>query len=675
MALLDQVNDGMQQLGAGEDAAQPPRVQFLDKLEYSYTAQNKTGYRNAADYAMEGGAERQSQALRDVGEMNVPHLQSGSPALSARLNGYMGGNDSDDQNSYFDSQYRQAQTFYRDGGDQAEKQALDDYDNRIEELKVKYPQLGLKNSGELFQDTAREAQEAAKNDSLPTTFGGKIGGFIGSAASFMNLKANPMGPLAGLGAVVAEPEALALQFAKEAGVMGGEETVDQLSGAQETRRLLGLPHGISEAATAVAGAAAGGLIAKGIHLGVVSGYNRYFKASPGDVPPPPDDFANPAQPTGGTPPPPPNSPMADLFAQPPRPYHQGPPSASPLGDNPIGRMRQTLDQQHVENQLQDWRGPAPSDVRPPMMTAPPRPVTDFTQPDIREQLFNKQIDGAARQVDPDLFNKYDQLRQTKQDFASVLETQRPTVAEAESTIPDIMDRMDDLKDKIANANARKTKIYQAELDQLEALRQQHIYEQTKLDSPDMNLTRRLMMKADENMRDLAPSIGRAYAQARGDWNLSDKQWADVRWMVSKGETTLPPADLGGNPFMPKNPVEPEIKQPVTATDTMPILKQAPQVEGNVNPNADAIEYAKQILKKNKEHLDEALESYRGLTRKMLSDEEGKADIMGEKFNLDRDTIHVPNSDGNGSRQITLRQLLQEQDDIEAQAKAVDKCSI
>lgn len=659
MALMDEENPSMLTLNSGEAAAEPPGVGFMQGMQNAYNQQYTSGYKESANYDFSDRADKQTRALRDVGETNIPHL---APSGTGPFH--------DPFTVEPFTPYEDTSKFYADGGDAADKQRVDSYDSRIDELKQKYPQLSLKNSGEMWNDVKTQAQQDERAASVRTNLAGKAGGFIGGAGAFINPALNPWGPVA---LIAGEGEgAAAAQIAKEAGAQGMANILDQLTGAQETRRKLGLSHGIGEAAESVESAAVGGAVAKGLHLGVVKGYNKYFGSTPGDIAPPPTDFQNLAQPAGGPPPPP-----TDLFATPPRPYHEGPPSMGWNDGTARGRVANAVDQAHVETQLQDWSGPTPHEVGPPMMTAPPRPLTDLNAPDLRSQIQAKQVDAAARQVDPDTFAKYDQLRQLKDDFRNTMEAARPTQGEAENMIPDIMNRMDQLKDKMTEANSRKSKIYQSELDGLEAERQAHVAEMTTRDTPQMASLRSLLMKADEQMRDLAPSIGRAYAQARGDWKLSASKWADVRWMVSKGDAAPALSDLGENPFKnEKLPAPPERPQAPTKNETMPILKDVPSIEGKLHPGADAVDQAKAVLEKHKTDLDEALETYRGMTANMLKDEEnGKANIMGEDFDIDKDKVTVPNIDGDGERTISIRQLLQEQDDVGAQAKAIDKCSI
>lgn len=664
MNSLFQENNDASTPVSGVDAALPPRVGFLHSFELATLASEQNARSYSIERTMLDTDNQQVRQAKELGVQNPPKLSPDAAGPLAKIG--------------FDKYFNTAD-FYVNGGTPEQADDLREFDNQIDTLRQQFPNKKWQNSREMWDTTrmnARALEEVQGNER--TTIGGKVGSMLGDAMTYVNPEYNPVGFLTlGVGEVAAGVKPLLGKMATEGGVFGAAELVNQVTGVQDERALLGYETGAGDIAQNVLGAALGGAAFRGLHEAVGFGYHRYFRDVPGDPAPPPPDA--PPRPTVEPTPEAVQNLRDAMQARPPTPYHEVlAPNGSRLEDSASGRARLSEDAAHADTELQSWGGEHPAFVEPPRPgdTAMPQdPMAGF-KPSEQVDFEKLGLDSAARAVDPKTFAKYDQLVQAKNDFRNVLESRRPTQPDAEAQIQDIMDRMDVLKDKIANANPRKAKIYGTELANLEAQRAAHVTEAMTRDKPEMAFTRRNLMRSDEQLRDLAPAVGRAYARARKEWTLSKNAYDDVKWMVSRGNPKLI-ENPEGNVFRSKAARPDTPLQPLTREDKMPILRDAATVADKMDAEAGAADYAKAILQDQAKRAEEILETYRKSIPSILKDE--KADtitIAGTDTELKlSDKITVENVDGKGTREISLRQLLEEQDDVEAKLKAVTSCSI
>ena len=112
-------------------------------------------------------------------------------------------------------------------------------------------------------------------------------------------------------------------------------------------------------------------------------------------------------------------------------------------------------------------------------------------------------------------------------------------------------------------------------------------------------------------------------------------------------------------------------------DRAPILRQADKVSGKVAKDADAGDIAQATVAENMKVLDEALDVYRASLDGLIGAEKnGEVTLAnGQKLNLDRDKLFVPNEEGTGGREVTVRQLLEENKMDEYEIEAVGTCSL
>lgn len=153
--------------------------------------------------------------------------------------------------------------------------------------------------------------------------------------------------------------------------------------------------------------------------------------------------------------------------------------------------------------------------------AEPRPAEiDNLQPLSPEEAQARRVgdvEARAREIDPQTFAEHDRLqteRETYRRWIDELGGTRSQTAEAGAT--DLDQQIARTKEQLADANARKTKIYQKRLDDLQAQRDAHVTAATKADTPDMATVRQKLQQADFKLRDLAEKVSDAKRQAEQD---------------------------------------------------------------------------------------------------------------------------------------------------------------
>jgi hypothetical protein len=338
-----------------------------------------------------------------------------------------------------------------------------------------------------------------------------------------------------------------------------------------------------------------------------------------------------------------------------------------------------MDMEFVSARLDAWDGEQPFEIKPPGKTSSAIPGrVDIQSPRIRIDTPGSSLDAIAREVDPKMFGIYDKLADRKEEFRRWLddprykEQQRGVSAKAQEQFDELSKRIEALKWNMRNKGRRRQAEMQTKLDALLEERDAMTDKLTAKDTPEMAAIRRELIKVDEQMRDLAPAVGRAYAQARNQWDLDEPNRELVRQMVRDGRKEL------GDEILPDTYEDAlDIFKP-TLHDKAPILQETSKVQSQLRDGADAADIAATILQENKKVMDEALMSYRNsLDAIVKNTEEGVVTINGEKysFDLDNDTIDVMLDDGVSIKRMTIRELLEDNADTEAELKATQSCSI
>ena len=657
------------------EGATGPRVGFLDAFETSYNAQVRGSAMYGIEKAFHEADAEQVENLRKAGVEDIPHM-------SDDAFGFLG-------SGAFSGEYMDVARFYQDGGDPELAQRVGEYDRKVGELQKRFPDLRLRKSREIWDGIRQTAQEYEQRASLDrNTWLGTVGGFMGGMAGGLNIESDPFNfatiPLGTIG------KSILGRVAGQAAGQGAIETINQLTGVQEQRRLLGLSHGFADGLSRVGGAAIGGAAFQGLGEAVAFGARRFFRNAPLDPAPPAPEPRAPV-PTQREVPntviPADEEVAAAKLATQPETYVNYVQEVSPLSTTRAGRARTVLDVDYVKTQLDDWAGPTPSAMRPKTDTAVNLPRNDFVSP--APTIFDRvaqtaDYDTLARQIDPETFRVYDKLadeNNTYRRWLTELGDKREGVADAR--VRELNDRIDDLQDKINRSGKMKGKKYGAELNQLVAERERVKAETLSTDTKDMAIVRGKMMRNDEKMRDMSPVISRAYARARNKWDNTDADRQAIQAMIRDGRKN---ADL---PDAPNVGTFEDMQK--SLYEKAPVLQQRAKAEQSVQPDDDAATIAMKIMAQNAKEAETVLERYRATVSQIIGDldkpaaerksvEEGvdpnELTVPGVKtpLNLD-DKVMVPTVDGTGYKEVSIRTLLKEQNDVEEDLKAVTSCSI
>lgn len=665
MSFFNEANEDAMSI-APDTAATGPRVGFLESFEVGYNAQVRASAFRGIENEMYKIDDEQVRAMRRAGIEDAPGLATRT-SLGLPTSMF---------EAVQDDAYLDTARFYADGGEPEFATRLKEYDDKIGKLRELYPQLNLKTSREMFDTVKAEAQSyeaRASNDRR--TFGGSVGSFLGGAVGGFNPASDPLNvvtaPIGGSGKTVAT------RIAGQAGAQGLIEGVNQLTGVQEQRRLLGLDYGLTDAVMRVGGAVVGGAALQGIGEGVVMGARRFFRSTPNDPAPLPDVLDRPSLPdTRQVPPqaiPADETLAAAKLTRNPESYVDYLHEQSPFSASRSGRARTVLDLDYVTERLQAWDGDTPVALKPKTDTAVTLPTNDFIAPDLTRIAERSTVDDIARSVDPQTFRKYDAIATQKQQYkARMEELQDNRNTDTQTAVDDLDKRIYDLTAKLETETGKRAAKVRKDIQALQVEKENVISDAAArgVETPEVQRMRRNMMVADEKMRDLAPLVSRAYARAQNKWANTEADRVAISTMMREGNTAI--GEVDSQAARIADAVELQL------SDRAPILRDAPRVQGKLKQDADAADVAAAIVADNMKIIDEGIEAYRAsLDRLIAIDKNGDIEIQGQsyKLNLDKDKIVVPNEEGTGGREITIRELLEENKASEHELEAVQTCSL
>lgn len=667
-----------------DSVATGPLVGFFESFQVAMDAQMRTSSQYGIEYFMHELDWQQTQSMLEAGIENPPQLmlslegreRGEANALTDLSVAQLLRNDSGYYEDFVPSrsgEYLDVARAYSGEGASPELTArMQEYDRQIAELRKQNPGLSLRTSQEMFGEVKRKAQDVDKREQTDRrSWGGAFGGFFGGALASMHAGTDPLN-FYSLGIGGAGKSAVQ-RILMQTGAQGAVETVNQVTGVQEEREILGLSHGFADAAKRVGATALGGGALQGAGEVVGAGLKRWFRNVPND--PAPDPLVltqsqrvqeplllTSAQRVK-------EEAQAALIEQNPNNVLNGLADTTPLSGIRSGTSRSIADIQDVGRQLEAWDGAAPSDLRPTRTeTATYVDGQQRTAPvDTTAALENNRLYQMARDEDPRTFERYDRLLERKNTYKRWLdELSKGRDEDISATMDNIDTRIDALEARLRSAQGKgnKAKIRE-QIREAKADRESLIKLSERKETPDVVEVRKQMMKQDERMRDLAPLIGRAYSRARGRWGTEVTELDAVWDAYRKGR-----ADVD----MPPQETKFDYDSAVTLTDRAPILEGANRVE----PAPTSAETASRVVEDNQKVIDEALEAYRAEVKSLVdSTDEGTIRIDGNEyeFDLDKDTMFMPNEDGVGGKEVTLREYLSEVKRAEDELEAVSICSV
>lgn len=616
---------------------------------------------------------QQNQQLKSMGEQNVPGLDFFTPLTVGGLNV----RDLERVYSGEEPFYQTQEEF--DSG----LESMRRYDAHIEELRKKYPDAQLRDSREMveaFQSRAREAAEVEASQRRTTM--GSVGAFIGGAAAGLDPRYNLLNTLTlGVGGVGRK---VITRVGTEAAAQSGIEALNELTGGRTVREMRGLESSWGGTFTRIGFAGVGGGVVRGVGEGIGAGVRagrRWFTDFPNDpAPPPPPPRGESEQPdfTVG----------ADGVA---RPTASAPtPEAAyairkaaletvdaTLARTRTGSARVIEDLEYVRQRLDAWDGETPAALRPRTDTAMPdaRGVRFADDATTRAALGRETLDEAARRADPEAFRVYDTLVSKVETIRAELATAKPDTKEWGRLITEANNKVVDLTERLGNRRLGK-----AERAQLTAERDAAMAERDTVmaqprdatDTPRAAELRERLQKYDYKLRDLAPVVNRAYARARGSFVADAKTRDAVKRMVDSRSTRLADEDVEGILADAQRRMREDPPRPDTPLADAPIVRQA--TAEDLGPDNDFVRAAKRVVERDAKRADETLTAFRDSLGGVLKEGNEKVTIGTHEFNLN-DKLEVAGIDGEGSRTITVREMLEEMQEADYELKAMKTCSI
>lgn len=643
---------------APDDATTGPLVGFLEAFRVSVDAQMRAASQFGVEYAMHELDWEQTQAMLEAGVEDPPQLKlalegsrpgEGPQSVAQMLrrdSGYYEDFLPERSADYFDVARRYSG---EEVGEQFEER-LQAYDARIAQIRRDRPDLNLRSSRGLFSEVQRRAQAAEQREQNDRrTWGGAFGGFFGATLSSLHPGTDPLN-FYSLGVGGAGKTAVQ-RVSAQVGIQGVAETINQATGVQANRDLLGLSSGLGDAATRVLGTAAGAGVVQGLGEAAVAGARRIFRSRPGD--PAPDIAPDPPAPlTRET--------IAEdaqlaLQEQNPRSALEQYADRTPLSGIPAARPRVARDVVEMSQRLNDWDGGAPVSIRP--RTADAAYTGDVPRTstlDAQGTLDNARLYAAAKEQDPETFQRYEQLTETKAVYRQWIEQlSQSRDADVQQAMDNIDATLDALAVQLRSAQGKSNKAKLRErMREARQDKEALIRVSEQRETPAMAELRRDLMRTDEKARDLAPLIGRAYARARGRWASTDAE-VEAAWQAYQ---------TGRAPDVPDTDTPLELD--FSLLDRVPALAEAPE------PRATSAETMSAVVAERQKVLDEALDAYRASVGRLLQEGSDGVRVEGSEhvFAL-TDKLHL--EDG----EITVRQLLEQQKEADETLEAVSTCSI
>jgi len=652
---------------AASDVATGPKVGFLEAYRASIDAQMRASSMFGIEYYMSYLDNQQTQVMRDAGIPDAPQLlRALQPDFDFSFarddDGYFTGFSIAQAGEYMDV----ARAYSGDAPSEKMRNQLNGYDARILRLRETNADLGLRTSRELFGEVKRRAREAeAKINSDRNSFGGHVGSFVGSALSSMHPQTDPLNFWT-LGVGGAGKTALQ-RIATQVGAQGAIETVNQITGVQEQRLILGVSHGFGDAAMRVGATALGAGALQGLGEGAVALGRRWFRSTQADPAPPvpaPDPPRRLPPPENATP-----EDLADDMRLQARPETYIDDAIIEAAASVAGaaKVKAADDLADAMAQLSDYAGPFPGAMRPrATSTAVPARV-DRPRVEVAPALRSNSEYQAARAQDEASFVKYEKLLERRNVYRRWLdETRNQTSADKAETLAKIDARLDGLTKEFRRVQGKgnKTRV-RAQIRDARADKEALLAVPDNVETPGARRIRQDTMKNDEKMRDLAPLIGRAYARSRGEWGVTDPE-VDAVW----------DAYLEGRP-RPENPPGvrmsyDEAVQMMQPVDRMPALARAtPDQVGKTD--ADTLTA---VARADGEVADAAVEAFRAQAARMVASTERETltvDGIDVEIPLTA-RVEMPGPDGE-PRMVTVRDLMKQMQRDSDEIAAVSTCSI
>lgn len=546
-------------------------------------------------------------------------------------------------------------------------------------LQAQYPGAGIQTYADMYQGVKDRYTKLKLQQEQSYTLPGEIGHFAGMVGAGVDPRVNPLGfatlPIGGVG------KGVATRVISQGAAQGAVQAVEEVTGVRANKQALGENPSLGQSVGDVAFAAVGGAALQGVGEVAGAGFRlakrRWFGSAPGDAAPP-------------LPTPPKAAPVASAATpvEAPLAAPREPAMISAEADaritqavrEAIGVSRSTArvaktDYAHVAQNLEDWQGPRPWEVPPTTASRLPQPGEPVPAR-IEPNAPGETVDEIARRIDPDTFKLYDKTRENLARNSTMLSQTvnakgvEPAKALAEAT--NLVDELTHKLDEVKNRGAIKpvVKTAENELAKAKEARDTLYAQHTGEDLHSAQRSLRQREDAHQQLLQLGPSINRAYARARGEWNLHDAQRQQIEEMLKTAGPTLPPA---GPSIVDKAEAAARVSaEPLR--DVVPELN-SPGVEQKIGE--PAVGAVKRVQTEDAKAAEKVTEAFVAAVPRMLKAEGDKAKITIDGINHTlslSDEIFVTGEDGL-ARKMTLRDVLKSVQEDQEVLQAVTSCSV
>lgn len=661
---------------APADQTPGPRLGFLEGMAANYDDQARNGSLLGLQKAFADEDDNNAAAARAAGIEYTPlhamPLEGAIAPSDAGLPVGPGGETAENINPTLGTNpYKAIAQSIMDKVDNYSSPAMREQDARVNDLNLKTPGLALKSMSDIYASVQQQAQAAERRAAFPKTFMGGIGGFIGGSIAGMDPRTDPLNA-ASLVVGGAGETALA-RIGIQGGVQGLSETINQLTGVQENRRLLGLSHSDTDALSSIALAAVGGAAVQGMGEAGAAALRKamtgkWFADTPHDPAPP-----IPEQPTVAPP----------IAAVEPRPPFATQSDLDDLLSTRNGYARALGDLDYTTQQLAKWGADEPWKIPPPTDTrVPGAPIDPVPAPiDLSPYTGVESKDSIARRIDPDTFTTYDKLATKVQDLRSQLSPPELAAGADEAASRDtVRDQITQIEASMQNARGSRLRKLTQQLEDLKASVDPTV---NTVQADDL---RSQLITADQHMRDLAPAVTRAYALADKKWTAYNEQKAQIDAMMTEARPAL-----GQN--IPVIPGAKDIGEPPLDLIKRSPAQHVPEMEGVV-PDKDEpmVHTVQKVQAAQKIQAEDATAQFQAEVPKILDppevkDVDGKViptdknilmlkDASGKdiSLHLDDDVMKTIDADGNEVT-MSVRQMLNEVQKDNEMMKAIGSCSL
>lgn len=188
---------------------------------------------------------------------------------------------------------------------------------------------------------------------------------------------------------------------------------------------------------------------------------------------------------------------------------------------PVVRFEDVIDEarQRAEASQPELRIPArvadTPDFRLPSGATAIPPEISLPRVQVGNAVENAARYAAAREVDPVTFGRLEELQVRASSYRKFL---ADLAADQDREVSDLMSALDskegDLRDALANMRTGGRRRVKDQIAAVKRAREDAVSLSGRRETPDMARVRRALVDIDEQIRDLAPALGRAYARAR-----------------------------------------------------------------------------------------------------------------------------------------------------------------